>query len=327
MKVFISYASENRTTAERLYGDLKAAGAEPFEFSASTIGDAAAFQEIIEWIAECDAFVVLVSAAALRSPAVREEINAAHHRYINAGRPGKIVPAMLEADAEPPLVVERFSRVDFLDYDAGRATLLRRLGLDVPAEAAPEPAPVVDLDGVAPLVVPVLRRDGDSLAWDPVPGASRYVVARRLGRGPWSEAYAGTDTSMHVMPMSYNLMAVECRARAIGGGDRRDSPWSASVVFGPGAGRTGIRPGPPALELTAGTVATMLTWSAIPDTSAYELERGPSLAPATGARAWETLYEGANEAYVDTDRTGEHAYRVRAHGPWGETEWSDARVG
>jgi hypothetical protein len=185
----------------------------------------------------------------------------------------------------------------------------------------------VDLDDAAPMAAPLLRREGDHLVWDPVPNAGRYVVAKRIGRGGWVEAYTGADTSVLVSPMSYNLMAVEYRARAIGGDDTRNSPWSASVVFGPGAARAGIRPGPIALEVTVGTVATMLTWPPVPDAFSYELERGPSLAPATGARPWETLYTGTNEAFVDTDRSGDHAYRVRAHGPWGDTDWSDSAPG
>jgi hypothetical protein len=327
MKIFISYASTDRATAERLYGDLKAAGAEPFEFNVSTTGDAAAFEEITRWIADCDAFVLLVSAAALESNAVLEEINVARHGFINARRPGKIVPAILDASVEPPLVVQHLSRVDLIDYDVGRARLLSRLGLDAAATAAPEPAPAVDLDHVAPLAAPVLRREGDRLAWDPVPGATGYVVASRLGRGRWVQAYAGADTSMHVNPMSYNLMAVECKARAVAEGDTSDGPWSASVVFGPGAAGSGVRPGPPTLALNAGNLTAMLTWSPVPDVSSYQLERNAYLASARGPHPWQPLYEGRKQAYVDSDRSGEHAYRVRAQGPWGDTDWSDEVVG
>jgi hypothetical protein len=154
LKVFISYSSVDLSTAELLYGDLRAAGAEPFEFGQSAKGDAAAFSEIIRWISTCDAFVVLISASSLDSFPVQEEIRTANHRYINSRRthPAKIISAIIEEGAEPPLDIERFSRIELLDYAAGRATLFRQLGLQLPAPALVSPTPLFepfDLDKLA----------------------------------------------------------------------------------------------------------------------------------------------------------------------------------
>jgi TIR domain len=153
MKVFISYSNHDRSTAEALYRDLKGAGADPFEFGQSAMADAAAFSEIIQWISQCDAFVALISANALASYAVQEEIRTANHRYINSKRtnPAKIISAILEAGVEPPLDIERFSQVKLLDYAAGRSTLFRQLSLTVQAAAVLPPAVVlpVGLDEAA----------------------------------------------------------------------------------------------------------------------------------------------------------------------------------
>jgi hypothetical protein len=152
LKVFISYSNFDRESAELLYGDLKAAGAEPFEFSQSATGDSAAFTEIIRWISICDAFVVLVSESSLASFPVQEEIRTANHRYINSGgtHPAKIISAIIEEGSEPLLEIERFSQIDLVDYTAGRGTLFRQLGLKAPAVASPAPAPApFDLDKLA----------------------------------------------------------------------------------------------------------------------------------------------------------------------------------
>jgi TIR domain len=153
MKVFISYSKYDRSTAESLYRDLRAAGAEPFEFGTSAQGDSAIFSEIIGWIGRSDAFLALISATALESFAVGEEIRHANHRYINSRgtHPAKIISLLIEAGREPPEDIERFSQIDFTDYSAGRPTLFRRLGLELPA-ARPALTPVLpefDLDKLA----------------------------------------------------------------------------------------------------------------------------------------------------------------------------------
>jgi TIR domain-containing protein len=154
LKVFISYSNVNRSTAESLYRDLQAAGAEPFEFRESSMGDAAAFSEILSWISRSDAFVVLVSEGALDSTAVQEEVRHANHRYISSRRrhPAKIISAIIEPGAEPPEDIERLSQVEMLDYGEGLPKLFRLLRLEPPARLPAYQAPVlpeIDFDKLA----------------------------------------------------------------------------------------------------------------------------------------------------------------------------------
>jgi hypothetical protein len=168
VKVFISYSNRDRKTAELLYRDLRAVEAEPYEFAESAMADAAVWSEIVSWISKSDAFVVLISASALGSPAVREEVGIAHFRYINSGyrHPAKIICAVIERGAKPPLEIERFSQIDLVDYAAGRRTLFRQLGLAEPATEPEAPAPALP---VADLEQPARRyaesRPADEAEW------------------------------------------------------------------------------------------------------------------------------------------------------------------
>jgi hypothetical protein len=154
MKVFISYSTKDRPRAETLFGDLQRAGAQPFQFGKSERFDDSAWAQIIRYINECDAFVVLISSSALASTAVQEEIKIAHHRYINSDRkhPARIVSAIIEKGTTPPLDIDRFPHLDLLDYTAGLRYLVRELGLKMPAAAAAATItklPKVDLEEAA----------------------------------------------------------------------------------------------------------------------------------------------------------------------------------
>ncbi len=155
MKVFISYSSKDRLRAESLFRDLQRAGAEPMQFGKSETFADAAWSQIVQWIHECDAFVVLISATALKSTAVQEEIKIAHHQYINSDRthPARIVSAIIEKGRRPPLDIDRFPHLDLLDYTLGLGQLVKELGLRLPAAkaavAAVSQLPDVDVEKAA----------------------------------------------------------------------------------------------------------------------------------------------------------------------------------
>src|SRR5262249_26265 len=75
------------------------------------------------------------------SKPVKEEIAHAHHSYINSSKPERIVPAIIEKGIKPPLLVERFTTVDFLDYEEGMSLLMGQLGLKRKA-ASIKPSPM-----------------------------------------------------------------------------------------------------------------------------------------------------------------------------------------
>lgn len=144
-RIFISYSTKDRRRAASLYADLRKAGAAAFQFGESETAGKPAWEQIVRWISECDAFVVLISANALRSTAVVEEIEMAHDCYINSERkhPAKIIPAIIEARVQPPLLIRRMSFLDLVNYKTGLPKLLSQLGLKIVAPAAPSAAPAL----------------------------------------------------------------------------------------------------------------------------------------------------------------------------------------
>jgi hypothetical protein len=154
MKIFISYSTKDRSTAAALYRDLRKGGAAAFQFGKSETAGKPAWDQIIRWINECDAFVVLISSNAVGSTAVAEEIAMAHDCYINSERtkPSKIIPAIIEARVKPPLLIRRMSFLDLVNYEAGLPKLLRELGLKAVAPAPKSAAralPAIDFDKLA----------------------------------------------------------------------------------------------------------------------------------------------------------------------------------
>jgi hypothetical protein len=154
VKVFISYATEDGSTAGSLDDDLHVAGAVTFLFGRSETSGETSWGEVLTWIEDCDVFVALISASALGSVPVQEEIEHAHYCYINSKRskPSRLVPAILEAGAEPPILIKRFTRLDLTDYRTGLARLLDDLQLEtsVVEDAAPperrESSPAIDFE-------------------------------------------------------------------------------------------------------------------------------------------------------------------------------------
>jgi hypothetical protein len=144
MKIFISYSTADLSLAERVFGELVRAGATAFQYGRSETIGKPSWEQVLDWISESDVFIVLVSRSALASKAVREEIGQAHYSYINNGHPDRIVAAIVEQGATPPRLIERFARVDMLDYDAGMNRLMSQLRLERKPRAAPAPLTLPD---------------------------------------------------------------------------------------------------------------------------------------------------------------------------------------
>ena len=157
-KVFISYSTKDRATAEALYTDLLKAGADVFEFERSAKPGSSAWDEVLGWIESSDVFIMLVSRSALKSRPVREEVEYAYYKFVNsdATRPGKLIPALLEQDIQPPRVLERFTGLALYNYATGIKQLIAGLGLETPPklvdtahEKQPFPTKTVSKDSVA----------------------------------------------------------------------------------------------------------------------------------------------------------------------------------
>ncbi len=136
-KVFISYSTKDRPTAEALYTDLQKAGADVFEFERTATPGSSAWDEVLGWIEASDVFIMLVSKSALKSRPVKAEVEHAHYQFLNSTptRPGKLIPAMLETDVQPPRLLQRFTGLALYNYAAGVKQLIAELGLEV----APRP--------------------------------------------------------------------------------------------------------------------------------------------------------------------------------------------
>ena len=145
VKIFISYSTDDLPLAERVFGEMVRGGAAAFQYGRSETIGKPSWEQVLDWISESDVFIVLVSASALASKAVREEIGQAHYSYINHGHPDRIVAAIVAKGAKPPRLIERFARVDMLDYDAGMNRLMSQLGLKRKPRAVPAPLTLLDL--------------------------------------------------------------------------------------------------------------------------------------------------------------------------------------
>src|SRR5215472_10679815 len=98
MKVFISYSSKDKPLAERLYADMKAAGADVFQFGKTERAGIDAWEQVLSWINQSDVFIVLLSSSSLASQPVKEEIAHAHYARINSSgkKPEYLIPAIIE---------------------------------------------------------------------------------------------------------------------------------------------------------------------------------------------------------------------------------------
>jgi hypothetical protein len=136
-KVFISYAREDRVPVDKLFQNLGVLGCEPW-FDTSLHGGQEWWEEILRRIADCDAFIAVVSKQALDSVACGREFDWAQA----LGKP--VVPVAVEPP--PPVLPGRLSTLQIVDYSkpgheaalalAGSLATLR------PASPLPEPLPV-----------------------------------------------------------------------------------------------------------------------------------------------------------------------------------------
>lgn len=161
MKVFISFATEDRSTAEAVYDDVAATGADVFQYGRSETAGKPTWEEILAWIKQSDAFVLLVSRHAVKSPAVREELNCAYYSYINtdATKPAKIIPAIIEAGTQPPALIEHFGRLQLTALDVMLPRLLSQLGLQKRALAKSSPPLFTALPDPSELFEQYLRKN------------------------------------------------------------------------------------------------------------------------------------------------------------------------
>jgi TIR domain len=340
MKVFISFSTKDRQAAAALFRDLQKGGASAFQFGRSETAGQPSWDQIIEWINACDAFVVLVSSNALKSTAVAEEITMAYGCYINSERkkPAKIIPAIIESGAAPPPLIRHMSELDLVDYQAGLPKLLRQLGLKViaPAPMSAAPAlPAIDFDRLArehiaanpptataallgrspqreplhTLTAPKLRADGNTLRWTSVFGAREYVVERRAQLGNTQvndEVYRGTDLSYPV-PSGSSSMTFRVKATGV---VFKDSPWSDSVhvaewMHGLGllAKRGADTPRPPKPTRLPGPFFCEVRWLPVIGATSYVLERGREPGQILAGGMWETVYEGPKTEFRDHENS------------------------
>jgi hypothetical protein len=144
VKIFISYSTDDLPLAERVFGEMVRAGATAFQYGRSETIGKPSWEQVLDWISESDVFIVLVSTSALASKPVRAEIEQAHYSYLNHDHPDKIVVAIVEKGVKPWREIERFARVDMLDYDTGMNRLMSQLGLARKPRVAPAPLTLPD---------------------------------------------------------------------------------------------------------------------------------------------------------------------------------------
>ena len=294
MKVFISYSTKDRPTAAALYRDLRQGGATAFQFEQSETAGTPAWNQIVDWISECDVFVVLISASALKSTAVAEEIEMAHYCYINSERkkPAKIIPAIVEAKVEPPRLIRRMSSLDLMNYQAGLPKLLGQLGLKVvaPAPKAAAPAlPAIDFDKLA-------RKYAEENPLSPKQKQVRSDVRNLLtnyqdlkpAELPQETEKQHVDSLMaDLMGKSPNRFAdpvqVAAANQAFLGVDRPDTSALTKRLLGTDRSRLVLSLSAPRLRRDGDT----LRWTAVFGAEAYVVERKDAL--------------GAKEVYRGTD--------------------------
>jgi predicted ATPase len=136
-KVFISYAAQNKTDIEQLVEHLRVVGCDTW-YDASLRGGQDWWDEILRRIADCDAFIAVISRDALSSTACRRECDWA----------AALNKPMMPVAVEPPpkALPGRFSRRQIVDYSdrksRDRAALTLAGGLATLPEAPPLPDPL-----------------------------------------------------------------------------------------------------------------------------------------------------------------------------------------
>lgn len=138
-RVFLSYAESDNAFADRLSKDLTKLGADVIADADGPRGEA--FAEALNDGAEADAFILVLSPAAVNSKEVRQAMSAAMAHSDDAlMREPVLVVARKCAPSALPGSWRGYPRFDAtVDYDAALADLASALELD--GDAAPAPAP------------------------------------------------------------------------------------------------------------------------------------------------------------------------------------------
>lgn len=129
-KVFISYCKSDSTLARRLHDDLSSANADVWQFDATAVPGTDSWDPILEAIEKSDFFIVLISASAVKSRGVDEEISHAHYCQLqNPSERPIAIPLILDPSVKVPRKISRLVRIHFPldDYSVGLAALLKAI--------------------------------------------------------------------------------------------------------------------------------------------------------------------------------------------------------
>jgi hypothetical protein len=129
MKIFLSYSDVDEDFARELSGHLSRAGNEVLDPAQNLIGGQNWHLEIGRALDESDAFVVLVSPEAARSPWQRHEIDYALTQQRFEGR---LVPVFLKPTPEAPWILQKLAHIKGTDPEKVADRILRQL--KTPAE-------------------------------------------------------------------------------------------------------------------------------------------------------------------------------------------------
>ena len=138
-EVFLSHATPDRKFADRLAAVVRAHGVPLWYSRTNLVGAQQWHDEIGAALGRCDAFVLVLSPAAVRSQWVKLEYMFAlnNRRYRD-----RIIPVLKSACDTVPFswTLDTIQRVDFTaDFDQGCRDLLRVWGLGYAGEVRPTP--------------------------------------------------------------------------------------------------------------------------------------------------------------------------------------------
>ncbi len=138
MKVFLSHTSRDREFAEQLTSDLRAAECDVFSyFDAISPGESIS-EKIATAILESDALIILLSKESAQSPWVSSEIALAKAQ-IERGARRRILPVVIQKDAELPFFIKDLLYLDLSNEDNYKKNLPRLIQALKQAEAEIQP--------------------------------------------------------------------------------------------------------------------------------------------------------------------------------------------
>jgi formylglycine-generating enzyme required for sulfatase activity len=144
VRVFVSYASQDRAFAQRLVGDLQAAGAEVW-WDVSGIDEGDFLDKINQALQHCQWLVLVLTPNAVASKWVNSEVNAAIHRRQQGFMHGvlPVLAAPVQPGTVPPMW-DNLHRYDAVrDYAGEVARLLQTLGHAGQSTESPPAQPVI----------------------------------------------------------------------------------------------------------------------------------------------------------------------------------------